>query len=211
MRVQFHDDLLHMNQSGDQGDTVASKIERLRAFTRAGYRPVAFVDHEPPVLHGVFEADETRDILLLQTRTTSGSPRLTGPRTAAGRDFDLRALIAENDLPDQVQLVWHGVNDEANPRAFLSSRVAWGECNLRRAPRQRLVVRHDSFEQTPRTRDETPLTPTTALDAFARHARGLKLDPKDGPGVLDEVSALVQRFSGLSDAPAGRAWEVRLR
>jgi hypothetical protein len=43
VRVQFHDDLLHMNQSGDQGDAVASKIEGLRAFTRAGYRPVAFV------------------------------------------------------------------------------------------------------------------------------------------------------------------------
>jgi hypothetical protein len=55
-----------MNQSGDQGDAVASKIEGLRAFTRAGYRPVAFVDHEPSVLHGVFEADETRDILFLR-------------------------------------------------------------------------------------------------------------------------------------------------
>ena len=88
VRVQFDDDLLHMNQSGDQGDAVASKIEGLRAFTRAGYRPVAFVAHEPSVLHGVFEADETRDILFLQTRTTSGSPRLTGPRTAAGRHFD---------------------------------------------------------------------------------------------------------------------------
>jgi hypothetical protein len=72
VRVQFHDDLLHMNQSRHQGDAVASKIEGLRAFTRAGYRPVAFVDHEPSVLHGVFEADETRDILFLQTRTTSG-------------------------------------------------------------------------------------------------------------------------------------------
>ncbi len=54
-------------------------------------------------------------------------------------------------------------------------------------------------------------TNATALEAFARHARGLKLDLKDGPGVLDEVLALVQRFSGLSDAPAGRAWEARLR
>jgi hypothetical protein len=163
------------------------------------------------VLHGVFEVDETRDILFLQTRTTSGSPRLTGPRTAAGRHFDLRALVAENDLPDQVQLVWHGVNDEANLREFLFSRVAWGECDLRRDPRQRLVLRHDSFERTPWTRDEAPLTPATALEAFARHGRGLKLDLKDGPGVLGEVLALVQRFSGLSDAPAGRAWEARWR
>jgi hypothetical protein len=71
-----------------------------------------------------------------------------------------------------VQLVWHGVNDEANLREFLSSRVAWGKCDLRRDPRQRLVLRHHSFEQTPWTRDEALLTPATALDAFARHACG---------------------------------------
>ena len=198
VKVQFQNDLLHMNQ-GDQGDAVASKIEGLRAVTRAGYRPVAFVDHELSVLHGVLEADETRDILFLQTRTTSGSPRLTGPRTAAGRRFDLRALIAENDLPDQVQLVWHGVNDEANLREFLSSTVAWGECDLRRDPRQRLVLRHDSFERTPWTMDDAVLTLATALEAFARHGRGLKLDLKDGPGVLDEVSALVQRHEFEDD------------
>jgi hypothetical protein len=120
-------------------------------------------------------------------------------------------LIAENDLPDQVQLVWHGVNDDANLRELLSSRIVWCECDLRRDPRQRLVLRHDSFERTPWIRDEAPLTPATALGAFARHARGLTLDPRDGPGVLDEVLALVQRFSGLSDAPAARAWEARLR
>jgi hypothetical protein len=56
---------------------VASKIEGLRAFARAGCRAVAFVDCEPSVLHGVFEVDEARDILFLQTRTASGSPRLT--------------------------------------------------------------------------------------------------------------------------------------
>ena len=78
------------------------------------------------------EADEAGDILFLQTRTTSRSPRLTGPRTAAGRHFDLRALIGENDLPDQVQLVWHGVNDEVNLREFLSSTSRLGR--VRRAP-----------------------------------------------------------------------------
>ena len=199
VRVQFRDDLLHMNQSGDEGDAVASKLEGLRAFRRAGFRPVAFVDHELSVLHGLLDADETRDILLLQTQTTSGSPRLTGPRTAAGRHFDLRALIAEPDLPDQVQLVWHGVNDEANLGEFLASTVAWGECDLRRDPRQRLVLRHDSFERTPLTMDEALLTLAIAVEAFARHGRGLKLDLKDGTGVLGEVLALVQRHEFEDD------------
>jgi len=192
LRVEFDRDLLHMNESGYQGDGVASKIEGLRAFTRAGYRPIAVVDHEPAVIRAMVEADDAGDILFLQTRTTSPSPRLTGPRTVGGRHFDLGALVGENDLPDQVQLVWHGVNDEVNLREFLSSTVGWGECDVRRDPRQRLVLRHDSFERTPWTRDEPLLTLATALEAFAGHVRGLKLDLKEGPGVLDEVLALLE-------------------
>ena len=198
LRVEFDSDLLHMNESGHHADVVASKIEGLLAFTRAGYRPVAVVDHEPAVIRAMVEADNAGDILFLQTRTTSRSPRLTGPRTAAGRHFDLRALVQENDLPDQVELVWHGVNDEVNLREFLSSMVRWGECDVRRDPRQRLILRHDSFERTPWTRAEPLLPLATALEAFAGHGRGVKLDLKDGPGVLDEVLALLDRH-GFDD------------
>jgi hypothetical protein len=191
LRVEFDCDLLHMNESGHQGDVAACKIEGLRAFTRAGYRPVAVVDHEPAVIRAMVEADETGDILFLQTGTTSPSSPLTGPRTAAGRHFDLRALVAKSDLPDQVELVWHGVNDEINLGEFLASTVGWGECDVRRDPQQRLVLRHDSFERTPWTRAEPALTLATALEAFAGHVRGLKLDLKDGGDVLDEVLALL--------------------
>ena len=190
LKVEFDRGLLHMNESGDQADVVASKIEGLRAFTRAGYRPFAVVDHDPAVIRAMVEADETGDILFLQTQTTSPSPRLTQPRTAAGRHFDLRALVGADDLPDQVQLVWHGVNDEVNLHEFLSSTVGWGELDVRRDPQQLLVLRHDSFEQTPWTRDEPLLTLAEALKAFGEHVRGLKLDLKDG-SVLDEVLALL--------------------
>jgi hypothetical protein len=108
LRVELDRDLLHMNESGHVGDGATSKIEGLRASTRAGYRPVAFVDHDPAVIRAMLEADEAGDILFLQTRTTSRSPQLTGPRTAAGRHFDLKTLFGENDLPAQVQLIWHG-------------------------------------------------------------------------------------------------------
>jgi hypothetical protein len=198
LRVEFDCHLLHMNESGHPGDVVASKIEGLRAFTRAGYRLVAVVDHEPAAIRAMVETDETGDVLFLQTRTTSDSPRLTGPRIAAGRNFDLTDLVEENDLPDQVQLVWHGVNDEMNLGEFLSSTVGWGECDVRRDPRHRLVLRHDSFEGTPWTEAEPLLTLATALEAFAGHLRGLKLDLKDGAGVLDEVLALVEEH-GFDD------------
>jgi hypothetical protein len=181
-----------MNESGDEGDVIASKIEGLHAFTRAGYRPVAVVDHDPAVIRAMAEADESGDVLFLQTRTTSPTPRLVGPRTAAGRHFELRALVAEDDLPDEVQLVWHGVNDEVNLREFLSSTVGWGELDVRHDPRRRLVLRHDSFERTPWTRDEPLLTLAAALEAFAGHARGLKLDLKEGTGVVDDVLDLLE-------------------
>ena len=78
------------------------------------------------------ETDEAGDILFLQARTTSASPRPTGPRIVAGRNFDLRGLVEENDLPDQVQLVWHGVNDEINLGEFLILDGRLGR--VRRAP-----------------------------------------------------------------------------
>ena len=193
-RVEFDGGLLHMNELGDQGDAIASKIEGLRAFTGAGYRPIAVVDDDQAALHAMAAADEAADTLFLQTWTTSRSPRLRGPRTVAGRHFDLRALVGKDDLPDQVQLVWHGVNDEINLREFLSSTIRWGELDVRRDPRQRLVLRHDSFERTPWSSDEPVLTLAAAVEAFAEHARGLKLDLKDGPDVVDEVLALLEGY-----------------
>ena len=86
-----------------------------------------------------------------------------------------------------MQLVWHGVNDEVNLGQFLSSRVHWGECDVRWDPLGRLVLRHDSFETTPWTRDEPGLTLATVLESIAEHGRGVKLDLKDGPTVLDDV------------------------
>ena len=63
-----------------------------------------------------------------------------------GRNRNLRALVGEADLPDGVELVWHGVNDRANLRHFLGSPVRWGECDVRRDPQGRLALRHDPFE-----------------------------------------------------------------
>jgi hypothetical protein len=78
-------------------------------------------------------------------------------------------------------------------------RVAWGECDLRRDPPSTArtpprLVRTDTVDQGG---GDAP--PATALDAFARYARGLQLDLKVLPGVLDEVLALVQRHEFEDD------------
>jgi Activator of Hsp90 ATPase homolog 1-like protein len=74
-----------------------------------------------------------------------------------------------------------------NLRQFLSSQVRWGECDLRRDPRRRLVLGHDSFEETTWIRDESSLTLASAVEAFAEHGRALKVDLKDGADILHEV------------------------
>jgi len=86
--------------------------------------------------------------------------------------------MSEQELPQHVQLVWHGVNDRWNLRQFLGSPVSWGECDVRTDPLGRLVLRHDSFDETPWTPDEHLSSLGDMVDAFARNARGLKLDLK---------------------------------
>ena len=97
-----------------------------------------------------------------------------------------------------MQLVWHGVNDLVNLEELVSSTVRWGECDVRRDPRGRLVLRHDPCELTPEADDEVPLRLDTAVEAFARHGRSLKLDLKEGGPILDEVLTLVEQH-GFAD------------
>jgi beta-phosphoglucomutase-like phosphatase (HAD superfamily) len=193
LRVEFDADLLHMSASGGKDEVIASKLEGLKAFARAGFRTCAVVDDEPAAIRALAEADESGEILFLHARVPSDPERVVAPRTVGGHHFDIAGLVGEDDLPDEVQLVWHGVNDEVNLRQFLSSRVRWGECDVRRDPRCRLVLRHDSFEETPWSRDERPVTLARALAAIAEHGRGIKLDLKDGRGSLDEVMVLLDR------------------
>jgi beta-phosphoglucomutase-like phosphatase (HAD superfamily) len=148
-RVEFRADLLAMNESGEEGGVIESKVAGLRTFADAGFRTFAVVDNEPAVITALAEADESWEILFLQAQTFSESRRVPTPRTVRGRSYDLTALVTEEDLPHHVQLVWHGVNDEANLRQFLGSQVHWAECDVRRDPLGRLVLRHDSFERTP--------------------------------------------------------------
>jgi hypothetical protein len=190
VRAAFDGGLLHMNDGGNGATVVDSRVEGLRAFARAGYRTFAVVDSEPAVIEALSQSDDSGEILFLHARNPADRALVT-PRTVEGRDFDFTALIAERDLPDQVTLVWHGVNDDDNLHQFLASQVSWGECDVRRDPTGRLVLRHDSFEATPWTRDERLLPLATAVDAFAHHDRGIKLDLKDGPNLLPEVVALL--------------------
>ena len=199
-RVRFDDDLLQMNPGAWGEDVGAAKVEGLRAFTDAGYRVLAVVDNEPEIIEAMAAADKTGEILFLHARTLYESRRVAMPRTVGGDSYDLRSLIAEHDLPQHVQIVWHGVNDPANLRQFLASPVRWGEIDLRYDPHRELVLRHDPFEGDlvdVGERHLHRLRLDQCLDAFRGAGKGAKLDLKD-PAVLGEVLTFVHR-SGLDD------------
>jgi hypothetical protein len=197
-RVEFTSDLLHMNPRGWGQDVTVAKVAGLRAFAAQGYRTLAVVDNEPDNIAAMAEADESGEILFLHAQTLSESRRISMPRTIGGDTYDLRSLIREEALPQHVQFAWHGVNDAANLRQFLASPVHWGELDVRRDPRGRLVLRHDSFDAVPGSPDEVLLAPGEVLVTFQRAGKGAKLDVKD-PGAIADVTGLVDD-SGMDGA-----------
>ncbi|MGH9192860.1 MAG: hypothetical protein ACRDZ0_10380 [Acidimicrobiales bacterium] len=136
----------------------------------------------------------------LARRTLNEWRRALSPGTPAGLRYDLRALIGEADLPDHVELVWHGVNDRTNLRHFLASPVRWGECDVRRATDGRLALRHDAFEGPVGPAPGDGLAEPLMVEEFVRVAladgKGIKLDIKERD-VADELMALAGR-SGAS-------------
>ena len=196
-KVRFSDDLLHMNPHGWETDVAATKVAGLRHFQQEGYRVVAAVDNEPEIIEALAAADDTGEVLFLHADTLYQSRRAQTPRTVEGRSYDLTSLVTEQTLPRHIQLVWHGVNDEANLRQFLASSVHWGEMDVRRRPDGQLVLRHDGFDVQPAMPGERLLTLERTLAQLRDAGRGMKLDLKDAAVVAD-VLALVAQLE-LSD------------
>ena len=118
------------------------------------------------------------------------------------------------DLPRQVQLVWHGVNDDTNLRHFLASPVPWAEIDVRRHPAGHLVLRHDPISPVAAPGDawghpsraglghdaddlDRLLALGDVLDVLRRAARGVTIDVKE-TGILDDVLVAVAD-QGLGD------------
>jgi hypothetical protein len=190
-RVSFDSDLLCMNPAGWERRVAESKAGCIRRLRQRGLRVVAVVDNEPAIIQAMAEADETREILFLHADTIFESQRVVTPRTVSGSTYDLAELVSEEELRRRVQFVWHGVNDEANLRQFLASGVQWAECDIRRDPLGRLVLRHDSFEETPWHRAEHPLMLESCLRALREQGRSVALDLKEDGDVVERVLGIV--------------------
>jgi hypothetical protein len=186
-RVQFESDLLFMNADPSQRSVLLSKAEGLDHFRDLGLRIFAVVDNEPANIAAMSAADPDHDILFLHANTLFESKREPTPRTVSGSTYDITSLVSEQGLPHHVQLAWHGVNDMASLCRFLASPVHWGECDVRRDPLDRLVLRNDSFTKTPWSRDEDLLTVAECLSQYEHEGKCVKLDLKESGALLDQL------------------------
>ena len=204
-RVAFDPSLLEMNARGWERQVAEGKAAALARFRARGYRVFAVVDNEPGNIARMIEADEEEEILFLHADTIFLSQAAGTPRTVSGRRYALANLISERDVRERVTLVWHGINDAGNLRQFLASSVHWGECDVRRDPRGRLVSRHDSFERSPWRSDEPPPAPRPPAARDGAPRQGAQARPQGGrrdggaragaggPPRLQRRQAVVQR------------------
>src|SRR6266511_2193371 len=190
-RVTFRSDLLCMNPHGWGRRVAESKVAGVRSLQERGLRVLAVVDNEQAASQAIATADQPHEILFLHADTIFESQRVVSHRTVRGTTYGLAELVSEQELRRRVQFVWHGVNDEANLRQFLASGVHWAECDVRRDPLDRLVLRHDSFEETPWHRAEHPFRLEACLAAFRKQQRSVKLDLKEGGEVIERVLGIV--------------------
>ena len=153
----------------------------------------AVIDNEPFMLKALAPVANETGVLLLHANTIFESQRRSIPKgTARGKDYRLAELVpGEDALPPRVQLVWHGINDKENLRQFIASDVFWAEVDVRQNSAGEFILRHDSFEIRPALPDEEWLTLDEMVQAVAKHDRGIKLDLKGGPDVLDRVLQVV--------------------
>lgn len=203
-KVSFSNDLLYMNFDGWNQRIEESKVNGVRRFQEAGYRVFAFVDNEPANLDAVSRECGDDDILLLHADTIFHSKRNRLPRrSVSGKTYDLTELAHEPALPQHIQFVWHGVNDEANLRQFLASNVVWGEMDVRSDPSQKdAILRHDSFDTTPASEGERFIHLQEALEAINRFGKSIKLDLKENGSTLAGVLKIVKAV----DMDDSRLW-----
>ena len=197
-RVEFSSDMLYMSTTGWGKGQV--KVAGLRHFRDRGYFVFAFVDNEPENLKDLAKEESAPLLLHANTIFETGRGRL--PRgTVRGNEYRVDELIrSPKILPRGVQMVWHGVNDEANLRQFLASNVQWAEVDARLAPSQdKVVLRHDSVERNPITDDEELSTLRSVLEAIKQHDRAVKLDMKGGMALLEMTLRLVDRLEFADD------------
>jgi hypothetical protein len=189
-----------MNPGSWQQKIESSKVAGLKHFQQAGYRVFAAIDNEPASLTALADADIDEEVLLLHADTIFETPQSRLPAGAVGgAKYEITELITEKALPHKVQLVWHGLNDDANVRQFLASNVEWAEFDVRVDPAGKLVVRHDSFGDTSIGEENEFLAFDDVLQRFDAFHKSIKVDIKEGGAFIDRIITLVKKTNLAAD------------
>lgn len=192
-KVHFTDQFLHMNPNGWDQDVINIKVAAVNHFRKVGYRVFAMVDNEPENLDAASKAEPQQEILFLHADTIFESQRKKLPtRVVSGKVYDITELIHEKALPQHIQFVWHGVNDAANLRQFLSSSIQWAECDIRLHPQsENIILRHDSFEKSPLQEGEEIVFLKDILLPLQVADKSIKLDLKENDRLIDQTLELL--------------------
>lgn len=97
-----------------------------------------------------------------------------------------------NEIPQKIELVWHGVNDGLNLDLFLKSPVHWAEGDVRSNGTERLVLRHDGFETHPLREAESLLHFDDWLKALKANGKGIQIDLKEGGETMEKMIGLLK-------------------
>jgi hypothetical protein len=192
-KVHFINDLLFMNPNGWGKGVSNVKAATVTGFRKGGYRVFAMVDNEPDNLSAVSQLDPNQEILLLHADTIFESKRRKLPSgTVSGKIYDITELIHERTLPQHIQFVWHGVNDEANLRQFFASNIQWAESDIRLDPSSGdLILRHDSFNESPLEEGEELVFLEDVLRSIQARGKSIKLDLKENGTSIHRMLELV--------------------
>ncbi len=105
-----------------------------------------------------------------------------------------------SSLPQDIDLVWHGVNDEANLRQFMSADVPWGELDINIHSNGRdLILRHDSYAELPQWAGERPLLLRDVLPRLVDADKSIKLDFKAGKEWHEAILEIVDQMGLQQD------------
>ena len=185
----FQDELLHLNPGRWEDNVSQSKVAGIRRFQEAGYRVFAMVDNEPSNLAAIAELDGCSEIMPLHAHTIFESQISQLPTcSVCGTDYLLTELACEDTLPEQIQFVWHGVNDRVNLRQFLASEVLWGEVDVRFDPGiGKIILHHDVLEADPDATAMELLELSDVLHRIKRFGKSIKFDIKESGASVDDV------------------------
>lgn len=194
--VKFPDSLLYMNT----GLPIAeSKVHGIRWFRDQGYLIIAVIDNDQDILNAIAETELSGDMLHLHADIIFDPSPAKGPLGKMSNHlFDLTELITERRMPQHIEFVWHGVDDESTLRQFLVSSVQWAELHVRLDDKgQDLIVRRKRFAEFPATPGEHCPRLEEFLYILGEAGRGVKLDLKD-PGLTERVLGLL-KASGFTN------------